>query len=702
MAFDHKISRGTLDALMRPASVAVIGASDDPVRIGGRPIQYLIESGFSGPIYPINPNRERVQGLTAYPAIGAVPGPVDVAIVALPSEAAVDAVEACAASGVKAAIVFTSGFAETGPEGVALQARLQAAAVGSGMRILGPNCLGVLNPEARFFGTFSASMAAALAEPGPVAIASQSGAVGGHLAYLCGQRGIGLSHWITTGNEADIDLSECLLWLARAPEAKVIVAYAEAVRDGATFIRALSEARANCKPLILLKVGRSQAGAQAAASHTGALAGADAVYDAVLKQYGVFRASSIEEMLDIAYACVRGVLPASRRLGAVTASGGVGVQMADAAERLGMDLAPMPLEAQERVHALLPFAGTANPIDVTAQVMNDLALFYGALDVTLRDGGYDSIIVFLSSGPATARMRDLLLELFGRLRLAYPDRLIVLSLVAPPETVRAFEAIGYPVFEDTDRALTAIEALASFSESFGRHVIGAQGDGAAPSPLALPERLDEHAAKAVLNQAGIVIWPESLAATPAEAAKAATAFAAPVALKIVSPDLPHKTEVGGVVLNLATPEAVDTAASAMLARISELRPDARITGLLVSPMASGGVEAICGAFRDPVFGPVIMFGLGGIFVEVLKDVVFRLAPFGEDEARLMIDGIRGRPILDGLRGQPAIDIDALATALARLSRFAHDHRDEVSEIDINPMLLRPDGAFALDGLITLN
>lgn len=687
-----------LSALFEPASVAVIGASDDPGRIGGRPLSYLIRSDFAGPVYPINPNRTTVQGLKAYADISLTPGPVDLAIVALPAANVLDALEACAAKGVKSAVVFSSGFAEVGEVGADQQQRLTAIARKSGMRVLGPNCLGVFNSGHRFYATFSAALQAQLPAPGPLAIASQSGACGGHLAYLCGQRGIGIRYWVTTGNEAEIDLSEVLLWLAQSPNVKVIAAYAEAIRDGDTFVRALETARANGKPIVMLKVGRTQTGARAAASHTGALAGEDAVYDAILQQYGVWRASSIEEMLDIAYACGAGLFPATRRIGLVSASGGVGVQMADTSEELGLDVAPMPEPTQQALKALIPFIGSANPVDVTAQVMNDMSLFERCLDLTLAEGGYDSVIVFLSSGPAMPRVRDALLDFMRPLRARYPDRLIVLSMAAPRDTVRAFEEAGFLVFEDTDRALTAIAALARFAEHFARAT--APGTKTAPVPDNLPAAMNEHAAKQVMKDAGIPVWPETFVPDVSGVRAAAAAYEGSVAIKIASADILHKTEVGGVALGLSTPEAAEVAAREMAARISSARPDAKLDGFLISPMCVGGVETICGSFRDPVFGPMVMFGLGGILVEALKDVAFRRAPFDEAEAMRMIDSVRGRAILDGLRGRPAADVAALARVLADLSRFADAHRDHVAEIDINPLSARADGAFALDALIT--
>lgn len=694
--------KADLGALLDPASVAIIGASEEIKRIGGRPLHYLRQAGFKGPVYPVNPNREFVQGVRAYPDIGAVPESVDLAIVALPAERVVAALEACAGKGVKAAIVFSAGFAEADEEGAARQQALTQLARRSGMRILGPNCLGAFNMHSGFIGTFTQAFDAGFVDAGVTAVASQSGACGGHLAYLCRQRGIGIGYWVTTGNEADVGLPEAMLWLARSPKVRVIVAYAEAIRDGAVFIEALRTARANGKAVVMLKVGRSAAGARAAASHTGALAGEDAVYDAILRQYGVYRAESIEELLDIAYVCAQGVLPGNRRLGIMTLSGGLGVQMADAAEQYGLDVAPMPESAQRAIKAVLPFAGAANPIDVTAQAVNDSSIIDNFVEIVLAQGRYGAIVFFLTSAPAMPEFADMMLTMLRQRRERHPDALIVLSFVAPEEVVRRFEAAGFLVFEDPNRAVRAMAAAATFAASFETHGGAAVTASAAPLIRAGElQDIDEQGAKTLLARAGIPALTETLAADADAVLAAAQGMTLPVALKIVSPDIQHKTEVGGVALGLKTPEAASREAGLMLERVRRLRPDAELRGVLVAPMCGDGVDTICGVFRDPVFGPVVMFGLGGIHVEVMRDVTLRLAPFDIGEAQAMIREIRGFGVLAGARGAPPADVERLADILARLSAFAHANRDLIAEIDINPLRVMPrgEGAVALDALI---
>lgn len=695
--------KSSLDALFEPSSVAVIGASDDPARIGGKPLVYLARAGFKGAIYPVNPNRTTVQGLKAYAGVEAIAGAVDVAIVALPAAQVLAALEACERKGVKAAIVFSAGFSEVGAEGAAMQRQMALLAERSGMRVLGPNCLGAFNVDLGFFGTFSQAFDKDSPGSGPLGIASQSGACGSHLVYLFTQRHVGVSYLATTGNEVDVDVAECLLWMAESPRVKVVVGYVEAIRDGATFIRALETAHRHRKPVVLLKVGRSNAGRLAAASHTGALAGSDDVYDALLRQYGVYRAESMAQLVDVASACAGGIFPSDRSLGIITLSGGLGIQAADAAERHGMDVRTLSKAGQASIRSMISFAGTANPIDVTAQIVNEPTLTGRCIDVVLLEGGYQSVICMLSSVPAVPTLGDGILASLKALRLRFPERLIVIAMAAPPHVARRYEEAGFLVFEDGDNAILAISALAGFAEAFAKpERVGSVAEETPEKRVfALPAMFDEHSAKALLSASGIPALSEKIVANGREARRVAADMGQAVVLKIVSPDIAHKTEIGGVILDVKTPEEAEVATDALLARVSHLLPQARLSGVLVTPMCRAGVETICGIFTDPVFGPVVMFGLGGVHVEVLRDVAFRLAPISEDEAHDMVSSIRGHRLLDGVRGAPPSDKHALAKALARLSEFAVDYRGLIDEVDINPLVVLPDGdgVYALDALI---
>lgn len=692
-------SRSSIDTLLRPRSVAIFGASDDPARISGRPLRYLLEAGFAGPIYPINPNRATVQGVTAYASLADAPQVPDVALIAVPASLTEQAVRDCVDKGVKGAVIFSAGYAESGEDGLAVQRRVADIARAGGLRLLGPNCLGVFNPQIGFYGTFTQSLDKELPSAGPLGIVSQSGAYGSHIAYLARQRGMGINYWITTGNEADVDVSECLEWMAGQEDVKVIMAYVEGVRDGARFRRALALARRNRKPVVMMKVGRSEIGARAASSHTASLAGSDAIYDALFRQHGVHRAETTDEQLDVAYACLRGIFPEGDKLGVVTLSGGAGVLISDAAERYGLDVAPMPHAAQEKLRALLPFATVTNPVDTTAQALNEMNLLARNIEVMLDEGGYDALIGFFSTVPNTRTLSGPLREAIESGCARFPDRLIALEMVADREVVREYEKAGFLVFEDAARAVSALAALTRFAAAHGREDAAAAvtapvvplGDGA----------LSEVAAKKLLGAAGIPFLDERLATDAQDAGAAADAIGYPVAMKIVSPDIEHKTEIGGVIVGVHDREGVENAYRTLIERAAHHRPDAAIEGVLVTPMARKGVEVIVGVSRDPVFGPAVMFGLGGVHVEVLRDVTFRLAPFDLAEAKTMINEIRGRAMLEGVRGAPASDVAALARLLVDVSEFAAAHREDVESIDLNPVIVLPEGQglVALDALL---
>ena len=518
-----------LDALMTPRSVAIIGASDDATRIGGRPLRYLLERGYRGRVYPVNPRRDTVQGLPALASIADAPGPVDLAVVAVPASAAGTALEACAACGVGAAVVFSSGFAEMGAAGAEAQAAMAAIARDSGMRIVGPNCLGVYNAGLGMYATFSTSIELQSPESGPVGVVSQSGAYGAHIAFLARARRVQVGFLITTGNECDVEVAECIEWMARSPQVKVIAASAEGLRDGDALCRALECARRNRKPVVFLKMGRSHVGAEAAMSHTASLAGSDAVYDAVFREFGVHRAQDTDELLDVAYAASFGILPADDHIGLMSVSGGMGIQMADAAERCGLPLVPMPESTQARLRERLPFASPRNPVDITAQVFNDKSLLEENLNAMLEEAGYTSVVAFFTYVAGSAFMADRLIEAMANARERFPDRLIMLCIVAGPEILARYEAQRCPCFEDADRAVRAVAALVGFTRAFHRP---SSPPVILPAPARLPaDELDEAAAMALLGAAGLPVPAVESAADADAAAAAAARLGFPVALR---------------------------------------------------------------------------------------------------------------------------------------------------------------------------
>lgn len=687
----------TLDDLLSPRSITVVGASNDPTRIGGRPLSHMIAQKFHGDIYAVNPKRDMVQGLPAYPSMTDIPGDLDFVLVAVPARLVADQVRIAAAKNARTVMVFSSGFAEVGGDGIALQQELTRISRETGVRILGPNCLGSFNAQRRFYPTFTSTIDRATPVPGGTAIASQSGAYGSHIYMAAHMRNLGVGYWVTTGNEADVSVAEIIRMMAEHEDVHTILAYSESVRNGAVLVEALETARANRKPVVFMKVGRSEIGAAAASSHTASLAGEDAVCDAVLRQHGAWRVRTTEEMLDIAIAARPRIYPVGRKLGVVSISGGAGVLIADAAEDDGLDVTPMPEDAQAELKAILPFAAPRNPVDVTAQFFNDLSLIPQFTRAMLDRGGYDALIGFWTSVAGSPVLGGPLLEYLRETMADYPDRLFLHVMLAPEDMVRRYDEAGFPAFEDPSRAVRALAALVSFGESFAR---GRTPEPDVPAPTDLGTGpLGEREAKAILAGFGLPVVPDQLASSAEEAARIAQAAGGPVAIKIASPDILHKTEVGGVALGITGADAARTAFEAMMASATSAQPGARIDGALISPMVSDGVECILGAKIDPVFGPVVLFGLGGVFTEVMKDIAFRRAPFDVETARAMIDQLRGAAILKGARGQPAADLDALAHAISRMSIFAAANADRIESVEMNPLRARTDGCIALDALI---
>ena len=689
-----------LTPLLAPRSIAVLGASSDATRIGGRPIAYMRAQGFKGALYPVNPNRSEIQGLKAYASVADLPETPDVAIVAVPADLAAPAIEDLAKRGVKGVVMFTAGFAEMDEAGAVKQDAMVAVARAAGMRILGPNCLGVFDARRSYYATFSSSFDSGWPVLGRIGIASQSGAYGTHLYTLARNRGIGASLCVMTGNEGDVTVGECIGWLAENDEVDVIAVYAEGIREAPGLIAALEAARAAKKPIVMQKVGRSELGEKAAKSHTASIAGDDAVTEAVMREFGVYRARNSEEMLDIAHTATRKIYPVSNSLGVITVSGGAGVLISDVAESLGLAMPEMPLDAQKKLRDLVPFCAPRNPVDATAQVSNDVTLVKTFTESMVRDGGYASVLGFFSM-TASSRRWPAIREQLNVVKTENPDRLYVLSVIVQPDRRDELEADGWVVHEDPTRAVTAIDAMGRFGAGFAARP-------GAPAPVApavtLPASAPSEAeAKQLLATAGIASAPEAACSTVDDAVRAAERFGFPVVMKILSPDILHKSEIGGVLLDVADAGAVRSSFALLLERAKAAAPSARIDGVLVAKQLKGGVECILGIHRDPVFGPMAMFGLGGIFVEVLKDVVFHRCPFGTDTAEAMIRSIKGAPLLLGARGRQKADIAALADMLSRLSAFAVAAGDGLASVDLNPVFAMPEGegAFAVDAVIEL-
>lgn len=696
-----EVGRG-LDALFQPRSIAIFGASEDVTKIGGRPLQFLQKYGYRGAIYPINRKGGTVQSLQAYASMADLPEAPELAVMAVPPESVLEAVKDCAARGVRAAVILSSGFSEMGEAGSRLQAEIGKVARSSGMRVVGPNCLGSIGVAEKSIATFSVALESAFPTAGHVGIVSQSGNLGSYTMRLAVDRGIGISRLLTTGNECDVDIADGIASLAIDPATSVILCCMETCRDAGKLVRALAMAREAGKPIVVLKVGVSAAGSEAAASHTGALAGSDAVFDVVLRNGGAIRVPSIEQLLDVGHAIsVVGTAraPKGNRAALVTASGGFGVLMADAASARGLDLPKLSARTQERILSALPYASPGNPVDMTAQVSSRPELLVQVLSAVAEDPACDAMILQSAYAFQMPRLRDVYIAALEQVRRDHPSRLILLCCKAPRDTIALLNGMGFPTVETIDAACSTLAALVRLGTR------GEQAETAATSSStdALPQEAfaNEASAKAALAQAGVPVLKEVTATSRDAALAAAREIGFPLVLKIVSPDIAHKTEVGGVVVGVRSEAQLADEYDSLLARVAQKAPRARIAGVLVAQMAQGGIELILGTKKDPVFGPVVMVGLGGIFAEVLRDVALQIAPVTQQQATQMLRSLKAFPLLDGARGRAKADVAAAARAVAALSQFAALHGDVVSEIDINPLVVmdQGQGAFALDALL---
>ena len=539
-----------LEALLRPRSIAIIGASQDPAKIGGRPLHLLRRYGYAGQIYPINPRAAEVQGLKAYPSVMDVPEAPDLALIAVEAEKAPDAVEQCAARGVRGVVVFSSGFAELGEAGAALQERLRAAGRRTGMRILGPNCLGAVSIADKSIATFSIVLEESLPVAGTLGIVSQSGNLGSFTMRLASERGVGVSRFMTTGNECDIDIADGIAFLARDPATRVILCCLETCRDAGRLIASLEEARDAGKPVIALKIGTSAAGQAAAASHTGALAGSDAVFDAVLARAGALRVHSIEELInlgDAASMLLPDRLPRGPRVALLTASGGFGILLADAAHAAGLAMPELSEATQRAILDVVPFASARNPVDATAQMSSRPEMLQKILSAVVADDTCDAVLMPLPLSLYVPRLRSIYIETLRHIREQYPDRILMLCVRGPQDAVAELRAMGYPIIDSFDGCCATLAALAKLRTALMKPETASIAPSRERPPPLPPDALrHEFGAKRALAAAGIPVLAECLVQDADAAVRAATEIGFPVVLKIVSPDLPHKTEVGGV------------------------------------------------------------------------------------------------------------------------------------------------------------
>lgn len=691
-----------LAPFFRPRGVAVVGASRDPSKVGGSVLANLRSAGFQGAIVPVNARATTVQGLPAVASVRAVGAPVDLAVITVPAPQVLPALEECEAAGIAGAVVISAGFREIGSEGAAREAALRTWLRGRRIRVLGPNCLGWIRPSCRLNATFAPGMPVG----GSIAFLSHSGALAVAILDWSRDRAMGFSLFASLGNQADLTEADILRAAADDVETRVIAAYIEGVADGPRFVDALRHASA-LKPVVVLKVGRSPEAARAVSSHTGALAGSDRAFDAALRAGGAVRARTVEELFDLARGLSTQPLPRGRRLLVVTNGGGLGIVATDAAREAGLAVAPLDPVVRDRLRAVLPrIASVDNPVDVVGDA--DAARYGAALDAIGPDAAGDALLVILTAQAATDA-GGVARAVIGATRgwpLPVAAAFVGGARVVPG--VRAMEDAGIPCYPFPERAVVALGDMVRVAERRrGQRPAG-------PAPPAAPEMRERLRALTtaadghlgmlelapLLEAAGIPVLPIARAQGAAGAAAAGARMGFPVALKIISHEISHKTEVGGVQLGLDGTREVAAAAEAMLARVAATRPDARVDGFLVQRMAPPGKELLVGSVRDPQFGPLIMAGLGGIYVEVFQDTSVRLAPVSEEEAGEMLDELRAAPLLHGVRGEPAVDLRAVAGAVAALSRLAAEL--PLAELEVNPLVARPDGVVAVDARARVN
>ncbi len=694
-----------LETLLYPKAVAVIGVSRNPEKVGHAVLANLVNGGFTGTIIPVNPGTDEILGLKCYKSLDEYKNPIDLGIIVVAGKYVKDALRSCLEAGAKSVIVITAGFKEVSAAGANAELELVEMCRTHGARMVGPNCLGVLNTDHHMNATFAPSVP----PPGKISVISQSGALCVAILDWAADQKLGLGKVISFGNKADLNEVDFIQALAEDKATNVIAGYLESIKEGDKFLRVAEQAAA-IKPVVILKVGITQAGAKAASSHTGSLAGADIAYGAAFKRAGVIRAENFEALFDYAAAFAMQPLPKGERVAIITNAGGPGIMAADAAEGLGLKMVSPSPASDAKLRTFLPAsAAFGNPVDVIGDADPDL--YTKAFAVMQDDEKIDAILVVVTPQNMTRP-----LELAEKLAAAHRGQKPVLAaFMGGTEVAAAKEklmALGIPNYPSPDRAITALRAMCDYAawrrrparivtrfpvnrRRVDRIIHMQMRSGVA--------QIGEVEAKEILRAYDFNVLGGQIARTSDEAVEIAERLSYPVVLKISSPDIIHKSDFGGVRINLANPEQVRDAFDLMMLRIQKRAPSAHLRGAYVEKMGQRGREVILGMTRDPQFGPMLMFGLGGIFVEVMKDVTFHLAPITAEEAMQMLKGTRSYALLQGARGQAPVDLEALAGALQRISQLATDY-PQITELDINPFIVGPVGvqAYVADARMTLS
>jgi acetate---CoA ligase (ADP-forming) len=695
-----------LKALLSPESVAIIGASADTGNLRGRLTHALIGHGYDGRVYPVTRSQNEVLGLKAYPTVAALPEPTDLAVILVPAAHVVETLAQCGDRGIRAAVVISSGFAEESNEAaLARDGQLRAVAERFGMLICGPNSEGIVNPLKPLVATFSPvfhdprrSFPPVAGKARPIAVSCQSGALTFSFLSRGRDRQLRFTHQVSAGNQTVLEAHDYVDWWLEEGDADVFLLYLEGIRRPDRFRAVADKAAQAGKPLIVAKVGRSAAGRRAAASHTGALAHAGVIDDAVFRHHGIIRGEDLDHMVDLAAAFAFCRLPRGNRVAVITGSGGSAVWMADILSAHGLELPVLEEDLQQRILALLPsYASAQNPIDGTAQAIHEVG--YAPLIEIVRQSRHIDVILLIASLANDATAAERAQELSSVVEATEQPVLLSTYTTASPQAMAAFAEAGIPCYTSMPSCARAIRALVDYTR-FRNRLRRAEAAPAPPPDLrekagralaAAGPVLAEAEAKALLASYGVARPPEALVTNADDAVAAAARIGGPVALKVQSPDITHKTEAGAVALGAAGEAAVREAYQRVMASAKSAHPDACIQGVLVQAMAPPGCEMILGVTRDQTFGPMLMVGLGGIHVEVLRDTVFAPVPVNLEEALSLLGELRGAALLDGVRGAPPADRAALAELIAMLSRFVADHADLIEEIDLNPVIVHPQG-----------
>lgn len=694
--------------LLEPRSIAVVGVSDDAARPGSQAVNALLNNGYAGKVFPVNPKYENFGDLKCYASVADIPDEVDLVVIGVPAKGVLPVLEQCAEKRVPYVVILSGGFRESGPEGIEREQKMLEIARKAGIRIVGPNCLGFANIHSSVYAAFGSITRAPKLKKGSVSLVTQSGGFGYSIALACADAGVGFRHVIATGNESDIDTVQLIDALIDDEETHCIVAYIEGTSNGRALLEVGRRALAAGKPVLLWKGGVTEQGAKAAESHTASLTGTYSFYQALFKQTGIVEIQELHEAVDFVKALAARKYPAGRGAAVMGVSGGSAIVFADAGERAGLTMCELAPETQQRLAEVVPSIGAIhNPIDLTAGYFSaaNQQRMETALRAVLDDPGAHALCVNLAttgkSGSAAAA------EVLARVAKTTHKPIVVFSSSPASEVSEALQICAdaqVPVLPSPSRAARAIAMLAVYGETKAALAAAKGKSIRTQSPdeqlrtLALKGgTLSETESKRILAKAGVTVTTDIL--VQEGAADVFDQLKAPLVVKIVSPDIPHKTEIGGVRVGIQTREELVSAMDEVLNNARTKAPSARIEGVLVSEMIRGGFELIAGVVNDPVFGPMVVVGAGGIYTEILRDSACRIAPFNEDTAREMVDELKCRPLLDGVRGGPALDVGAVARTLANLSVFAWDNRDAVREVDINPLFVLPQGAIAADGLI---